>query len=285
MTAAQVPESKFLTVNGLRLHYLDWGNPMAPAVVCVHGLRGNAHAFDAFAARIRDRAHVLSLDVRGRGDSAWAPDGVYTADAYVSDFAGVTDALGLQKFTLIGTSMGGRIAMHYVGRHPERLERLIINDIGPDGEAGSDRITAEAASTPDFFGSLEEGIAYRSERLPAFRRLDEAEQRVQILHHLRADADGRWVWKNDPAFLRQRVLHGAESHSQLWEVLARVPCPTLLLWGTASDVLSEAQARRMIATLPHGELVPIPGVGHAPTLSEPAAVDALDRFLTAPVPA
>jgi pimeloyl-ACP methyl ester carboxylesterase len=160
---------------------------------------------------------------------------------------------------------------------------LVINDIGPDGEAGSDRITAEAASTPDFFSSLEDGIAFRSARMPAFSSLDETEQRVEILHHLREAPDGRWVWKNDPEFLRQRVQHGAESHPQLWDVLARVPCPTLLLWGTASDVLSEAQARRMIAVLPRGELAPIPGVGHAPTLREPAAVEALDRFLAVPV--
>src|SRR5438874_1814759 len=122
-----VPESKFLTVNGLKLHHLDWGNSSASALVCVHGFRGNAHAFDGLARRFRDRYHVLSLDVRGRGDSAWAKDGIYSLQAYVNDLEGVVDALGLQRFTLIGTSMGGRIGMTYAGRHPERLERLIIN--------------------------------------------------------------------------------------------------------------------------------------------------------------
>jgi len=85
MTTTVNAESRFLEVNGLRLHHVDWGNPAAPTIVCVHGFRGNAHAFDGFARRFRDRFHVLSVDVRGRGDSDWAADGVYTMDAYVSD--------------------------------------------------------------------------------------------------------------------------------------------------------------------------------------------------------
>jgi len=70
--------SVFLTVNGLKLHHLDWGNPDAPALVCVHGLSGNAHAFDGASRRLRDRFHVIAVDVRGRGDSAWSAEGAYT---------------------------------------------------------------------------------------------------------------------------------------------------------------------------------------------------------------
>ena len=276
------PESRFVYANGLRLHYLDWGNPQAADVVCIHGFRGNAHSFDGFACRFRDRFHVRCLDVRGRGDSDWAPDADYRMPAYVADFEGVVEALGLRRFTLIGTSMGGRIAMHYAGRHPERLERLVLNDIGPEAEAGSDRITAEAGQTPDSFTTLEDVMAYRAQIFPATARLSAEEQRTMALTHVRQGPDGRWIWKNDPAFLKQRAAGGAESYPHLWEVLAGLPCPTLLLWGTASDVLSESQARRIIATLPHGELVAVPGAVHAPTLTEPAAHQALEGFLARP---
>jgi len=85
----------------------------------------------------------------------------------------------------------------------------------------------------------------------------------------------------DPAYIEQRVQRGAPARPALWPVLERLACPTLVVWGTESDVLSEAQARRMVKALPRGELVAIPGVGHAPTLVEPAALAALERFLGA----
>jgi pimeloyl-ACP methyl ester carboxylesterase len=83
----------------------------------------------------------------------------------------------------------------------------------------------------------------------------------------------------DPEYIRQRVRIGAPQRPALWAALQRVTCPTLVVWGSDSDVLSEAQARRMVETLPRGELVAVPGVGHAPTLVEPAVVSALERFL------
>jgi pimeloyl-ACP methyl ester carboxylesterase len=98
---------------------------------------------------------------------------------------------------------------------------------------------------------------------------------------LRHRSDGRWAWKMDPAYIEQRVSRGAAEQADAWPVLAALDCATLVIWGTESDVLSGAQARRMVETLPRGELVPVPGVGHAPTLIEPAALSALDRFLPA----
>jgi pimeloyl-ACP methyl ester carboxylesterase len=277
------PESVFLQVNGLKLHHLAWGDPQAPALVCVHGLTGSGHAFDGLARRMSDRYRVIAVDVRGRGDSAWATDGEYTQQAYVADLEGVVDALGLGKFTLCGTSMGGRIAMEYAGRHPEKLERLIINDIGPDAEAGSDRITRNQANVPESFADLDEAVAYRAGTSPVFVNLPAAEQRERMGYELRAGEGGRLYWKHDPEFQRQRVTKGTPTYGYLWDVLKRLEMPVLLVWGGASDVLSEGQARRVVETLPRGELVAVPGVGHAPTLNEPAAVEALERFLT-PVP-
>jgi pimeloyl-ACP methyl ester carboxylesterase len=273
------PERRFVNVNGLRLHYLDWGNQAAPPLVCVHGFRGNAHAFDGPARRFRDRFHVIAPDVRGRGDSAWSPAGAYQISDYVSDLEGLVDALGLAAFSLIGTSMGGRIGMTYAGRHPERLDRLVINDIGPDNEPGSDRITGEAASTPESFADLEGVIAYRARLNPALARLSDEAQREQALYHVRPLADGRWVWKMDRTILKQRSASGASGYPELWDALATFQNPVLLVWGEKSDVLSEAQAKKIIATLPNGEMVTVSGAGHAPTLLEPAAIEALDQFL------
>src|SRR5688572_12637230 len=177
MTTTVTPISKFVEVNGLRLHYLDWGNHGSPVIVCVHGLTSHAHAFDGFARRCAGRFHVVSLDVRGRGDSAWSPAGEYTMAAYAADLATFVDTLGLTRFTLVGTSMGGRIGMHYATAHADRLERLVLNDIGPDAEAGSDRITAVGASRPASFTSLEDAVAYRARTVPAMANASAEVQR------------------------------------------------------------------------------------------------------------
>jgi pimeloyl-ACP methyl ester carboxylesterase len=282
MTTRLEPASQAIDVNGLRVHYLDWGNPGAPPVVCVHGYTSSAQAFNALARRFHDRYHFVAMDVRGHGESAWSPAGAYQYRDQVGDLAAVVDKLGLSRFTLIGTSMGGIIAMAYAGAHPDRLTHLVINDIGPDVEVGSQRITQMVGSRPDEFGTLDDAMAYRRQISPivAGRALDD--QRELALGVLRQRPDGRWMWKMDPAYIKQRVKIGPPERPALWPALQRVTCPTLVVWGSDSDVLSEAQARRMVDTLADGELVTVSGVGHAPTLVEPAVVTALERFLGRP---
>ena len=273
------PTSKLLTVNGLRIHYLDWGDAGAPPVVCVHGYTSSAQAFNAPARHFQDRFHLIAPDVRGHGESAWSPAGEYQYRDQVSDLAALVDQLGLARFILIGTSMGGIIAMAYAGAHPERLRGLVINDIGPDVEGGSQRITQMVGSRPEEFATLEDAMAYRRQMSPIAAGRSEEDQRELALGVLRQRPDGRWVWKMDPAYIQQRVQRGAPSRPALWPALERLACPTLVVWGTESDVLSEAQARRMVKVLPRGELVAVPGVGHAPTLVEPVVLAALERFL------
>lgn len=272
------PVSRFLTVNGLRVHYLDWGDASAPPVVCVHGYTSSAQAFNAPARRFQDRFHLIAPDVRGHGESAWSPAGEYQYRDQAGDLAALVDQLGLSRFTLVGTSMGGVIAMAYAADHGDRLRGLVLNDIGPDVEGGSQRITQMVGSRPEEFASLDHAMAYRREVSPIVAGRNVEDQRELALGVLRQRPDGRWIWKMDPAYIRQRVERGAPARPPLWPVLERLACPTLVVWGTESDVLSEAQARRMVKTLPHGELVAVPGVGHAPTLVEPVALEALERF-------
>ncbi len=279
MRTTKQPSSKTETINGLRLHYLDWGAAGQPAVVCVHGYTGSAQAFNALARQLCDRFHLIALDVRGHGESAWSPTGAYQYADQAGDLAQLVDRLGLDRFVLIGTSMGGIIAMAYAVAHPETLRGLVINDIGPDQEEGSARITGVVGSRPDDFASLEEAMEYRRQISPITAARPLADQRELALGALRQQANGRWAGKMDPAYIRQRVEQGPPRRPQLWPGLARLACPALVVWGTDSDVLSERQARRMVETLPDGELVAVPGVGHAPTLVEPAVVAALEQFL------
>ena len=279
MTTAIEPRSQTLSVNSLGVRYLEWGDAAAPPVVCVHGYTSSAEAFNAPARHFQDRFRLIVPDVRGHGESAWSPDGAYQYADQASDLGALVDALRLDRFVLIGTSMGGIIAMTYAGAHADRLAGLVLNDIGPDVEDGSKRITSMVGSRPEKFATLEDAIAWRRQSSPVTASRSAEDQRELALGVLRRDAAGAWIWKMDPAYIQQRVQQGPPRRPDLWPVLAKVPCPTLVVWGTASDVLSEAQAKRMVQVRPHGELVSVPGVAHAPTLVEPVVLGALERLL------
>jgi pimeloyl-ACP methyl ester carboxylesterase len=281
MTTPTQPMRKTLTVDGLALHYLEWGEAEAPPIVCVHGYTGSADAFNALARHLEHRYRILAPDVRGHGESAWSPTGAYSYADQAGDLAEFAKLLGLDRLVLVGNSMGGIIAMAYAAEHAERLLGLVIDDIGPDVEAGSQRITGLVGNRPDEFATLEEAMAYRRSVSPIVAGRSAEDQRELALGVLRRRPDGRWGWKMDPAYIEQRVKRGAPARPPLWPILQALPCPTLVVWGEESDVLSEAQARRMVDVLPRGELVRVPGIGHSPTLVEPVVLAALDRFLAA----
>jgi len=241
MTTMPEPASRTLDVNGLRVHYLDWGNLSAPPILCVHGYTSSAQAFNALARRLRDRHHVVAPDVRGHGESGWSPSGAYQYENQVGDLAALVDKLGLARFTLVGTSMGGIIAMAYAGAHPDRLARLLINDIGPDVEVGSQRITQMVGSRPDEFATLDDAMVYRRQMSPIVAGRSPEDQRELALGVLRQRPDGRWIWKMDPEYVRQRVRIGAPLRPALWPALQRVTCPT---WSCGGATATSSPSRR-----------------------------------------
>jgi pimeloyl-ACP methyl ester carboxylesterase len=121
-------QDKFVEVDGLQLHYVEWGQPESPAILLLHGFQSNAHTWDTFSASMADRYHVVALDQRGHGDSAWAPQGDYTADAFIRDIAGFVELLKLAPVSVVGHSMGGRHAAMLAADHPELIGKLVIVD-------------------------------------------------------------------------------------------------------------------------------------------------------------
>lgn len=286
MTTRSRGESGFVTANGLRLHYVDWGNPDAPHVVAVHGNGVNSGTFNGFARHFRDRFHIVAPDVRGHGDSEWSPDGIYGHDRYVSDLEGMVDELGLERFTLIGSSMGSTVSLHYIGKHPDRVERLVIVDLGldPEPNPGAQQMGAAIGASPDFFPTLDEAAAYRRTMQPSLARLSVEEQRSRAVQMFRQRPDGAWSWKSDPRLHRRQPGEARPQavpppRPNLWPVLEAVACPVLIVWGMDSTRLREPQANKMTATPRDGRLVAVPDVGHPPLLSEPASIAALEDFL------
>src|SRR5262245_51946695 len=121
-----------LTVHGQRFHLTEWGPAHAPAVLFLHGVTGHARTWDQEAAALASRYHVFALDQRGHGDSDPPLDGDYSLTALAGDIAAVVDALALARVSIVGLSLGGRAAIVHAARHPERVERLMVVDIGPD---------------------------------------------------------------------------------------------------------------------------------------------------------
>ncbi|MGH7906284.1 MAG: alpha/beta fold hydrolase [Candidatus Binataceae bacterium] len=273
------PESKFVTVNGLRLHYLDFGAPANPALVCIHGLTGNAHDFDSLAPHLARTYHLISLDVRGRGLSEWGPPEQYNIPVYAKDLVAFLDQLGIERMNLIGTSMGGRIAILYAGTHPGRVERLVLNDIGPALEpSASGSINQTVSGAPMEFSSLDEVIAYYR-RVQFGQRIDAAF--VERLKWSMKDAGGgKLTWRMDPAIRKPPPGLNPVRQIEFWAEYQKIEIPILILRGAESAILGPKMSARMCEVSRHARLVEVPGVGHPPSLAEPEALDALREFFS-----
>ena len=273
-------ESRYFSANGLKLHYLDYGNPSKPPLVCIHGLSGNAHNFDGLAAHLTNDYHVMSIDVRGRGDSAWGPSVEYAPPIYVSDLSVMLETLEIERVTLIGTSMGGIISMIFAGGYPHRVARLVLNDIGPEvNPAGLKRITDYFTEAPDNFADLNEVAAYYRANYPFLASASEAELHEFVRWAVKPAENGRLTWKIDPAVRNIPRTGTAARPLDMWVPYTRITARTLVIRGADSDILAHDTAERMCRVLPGSKLVEVAGVGHAPTLSEPVAVAAIREFL------
>jgi len=278
IAAEREPQDRWLTLRGLRFHYLDWGGEGLPALLCLHGTAQNAHTWDFTALTLCARYRVLALDQRGHGDTSWAPDGDYSLEAYVADLEAFVSALDLPEVTLVGLSMGGRNAFVYAARHPRKVRALVVVDTGPEvNTAGVQRI-GRFMAMEDVLDSFD-AFVQRTLRYNPLR--PEWLVRGSLRHNLVQRPDGRWTWKYDPAIRNPaRWAHGRPSPAVLWEAWRSLSCPVLLVRGEESDVLTAEVAQAMAQALPGCRLVTIPRAGHlVPGDNHPAWERALTAFL------
>jgi esterase len=240
------PSSHLVDVNGLTYRYLEWGDPRAPTVVLLHGLRSYAYTWDGVARALSGSFRLIAPDFRGRGDSEWDPEQDYYPDAYVADLESLIEELGLMRFALVGHSMGGTVAYAYAARHPERVQALVIEDIGPGSStdtAGAERVLREMAETPAGFASLDEVHAYWRRIRPGVT--DEA-LASRVENTVRPGADGRWEWKLDMAGIAAARRRSDPTRSiDLWACVDALRSPTLVIRGGRSDFLPAETCRAM----------------------------------------
>lgn len=269
---------EYVEVNGLRLHYRDWPStdPGAPTLLLLHGFTHHSRTWDSFAMSMRDRFRVLALDLRGHGESHWAPREQYSPIYLADDVEAVVRALGLQQFSLLGLSLGGRAAYTYASRRPPELSRLVIVDIAPQtAPEGAARVISTVTGAYEF-ASSDDAITYTQSLA---RNQNHDELRHRVLNNLVRLADGRWAYRYDRAFYEDpSVVTLPPEHG--WEALARIAVPTLLIQGAESDVLTPVLAARVVETVLGCRLVTIPGAGHVVHHGRPSEfAEAVRAFL------
>jgi pimeloyl-ACP methyl ester carboxylesterase len=261
------PEEKFAVVNGLRLHYLDWGTRGKPPLLLLHGLAVFARAWDHNARALRDVAQVVALDQRGHGDSDRAPCEGYRTEAYASDILGLADALGWERFSIVGQSMGGHNAMYFAATYPERVERLIISDMEPAMRLDLIAYMRDAERLPEY-DSLDDLIAENAARNP---RPGAELARHRAEHTVRRLPDGRLTVKYD--LWAPKCWEAID----LWPYLGQIRCPTLIVRGAESPVLRPEVLPRMVEAIPNCRFVEIAGAGHSIGLDNPTDFDVAVR--------
>jgi len=263
MTGDRPPSSHLIPVNGVTYRYLRWGEPHAPAVLMLHGLRSYAHTWDPVAAALSTSYQIVAPDFRGRGDSSWDPHRGYHTGVYVRDIEELAEGLGLARFAIVGHSMGGTVGYTYAARHPGQVRALVVEDIGPGssaGSAGAARILREVSGTPDSFGSLDEVRAYWRGIRPGITG-EALESRVG--HTVRRGADGRWHWKLDMrGIAAARRAGDPAGPDDLWARVDALACRTLVVRGARSDFLDAGTCRLMAERQPLLCWTEVAGAGH-----------------------
>lgn len=281
-SALSGPVSRTLISQRLRLHYADWGNAQAPPLILLHGGMDHCRSWDWVAQRLSPRWHVIAPDLRGHGDSAWAPGSTYMVANHIYDLAQLIHQLKLAPVTIVAHSLGGNIATRYAGLFPDTLAKLVsIEGLGQQHNPERAKVQihervakwveetrALAKRSPRRYATIEEAVARMKE---ANKRLSDEQATHLTQHGVTQNEDGTFTWKYDP-YSRPMAPYdmSREEVEQLW---SRISCPTLLCWGTESWHTDPAKDGRA-AHFPNARVVAFEGAGHW------VHHDQLDRFMT-----
>jgi len=275
-------EHRIATADGPKVYARDYSNEGAHRlpVICLHGLTRNSADFEDVAPRIvATGRRVIAIDARGRGKSENDPEPArYRADVYVGDVLRIMDTLNVPRAVFVGTSMGGVMTMLTASVAPARVAAAVLNDIGPGIDPrGIARIASYVGKSEPVDGWYDMTAAVRANNDAAFPGKDDEFWSVFTRRVARERDDGRIEFAYDPLIAQGFSNAPPPSLMPLFEALAAVP--VLVVRGRLSDLLSPEGVDAMKRAKPDLEVVEVPNVGHAPTLEEPEAWDAIAAFL------
>jgi pimeloyl-ACP methyl ester carboxylesterase len=282
VTHATWQDRYFQSADGLRLHYRDYAGALGRApVLCLPGLTRNCRDFETVAPRIQASRRVLSPDLRGRGLSQYDPNWRnYHPGTYVADVAALLAHAGVERVVVLGTSLGGIIAMMMAATMPGVLAGVILNDVGPEiAPEGLKRISSYVGKLAAVRNWNDAAAQARATNGVAWPDATD-EDWLRVARRVYREENGVPRLDMDPMIGEAVRAAPGDAAPDLWPLFAALsPIPVLALRGATSDVLSKGTFERMALEKPDLERVTVPGHGHAPTLDEPECVAAIDAFL------
>ena len=272
------PISHYTRVYDINLHAIRWGNPKNPTILALHGFGQTAHSWDLIGLSLAKDYHFISLDQRGHGDSDWSKDKDYSNKAYLNDLKTYIEINQLKSIILMGLSMGGKNAYSYVALNPSVVKGLIIVDAAPEtGDFGKQSIKRfleqvdKPASFDDFVDSVKEYNPHRN--------IDQI--RGSLINNLRQLTDGKWTWKYDKHLREHFGKTGNSKEADHWKYLKLIKCPTLIIRGENSQIVSQEIAETMLCHFKKGKLTTISDSGHLVPGDNPKAFhSAVTQFLS-----
>ena len=277
--AAVTPRSHYLDCAGRELHVTEWGAANAEVVVAWHGLARTGRDMDDIAAHLAQRWRVICPDTLGRGLSQWSPlpDAEYCNDFYTRQAVSLLDQLGIAQCHWLGTSMGGAIGLRAAATTLKgRIQRLVMNDIGPELAAPAVARICSYAGSPAAFATVSELETYFRSIYKPYGELSDAQWRRLTETGVRRLPDGQVTPHYDPAMVRQFIAH-PQDYDQ-WEAWDSLSLPVLVLRGAHSDLLLPGVAEAMRNRGPRAVVVTMADCGHAPALNTPAQFALVERF-------
>ncbi len=269
--------------DGIRLHYRDYPGPKSKApVICLPGLTRNARDFEPVAQMLGGKRRMLALEFRGRGESGYAKDPMsYVPLSYVQDVDVLLRELDLKNFILLGTSLGGIVSMLLAGAWKERLSGLILNDVGPEiGQSGAERIRSYIGQGRSFETWMHAARAMAEAQGDIYPAYGLEEWLRFAKRACKLGANGRITFDYDMKIAEPFKLPGGEAGVDLWPAFAALAdVPLLVMRGEKSDILEKTVGTKMIKKSEKAALATVKGVGHAPSLDEPDAQEAILQFL------
>lgn len=282
VAAAPYADRYFTVRDGLRLHYRDYpGSADKPPLLCLPGLTRNARDFTDFAERYSPRFRVIALDFRGRAGSDYDPvPARYIAPTYAGDVIELLDQMGIPQAIFVGTSLGGLVTMVVAATAPQRIAAAIINDVGPDvSPVGIDRILSYVGNDRRFASWDEAADSIAANYGGNFERFSHDDWVAMAKRNCREE-NGEIRFDYDMAIAEPFRTAGPAPQIDPWPFFNALGTkPLLVVRGENSDLLTAATTEKMQAAAPGMKLAVVAGVGHAPELSEPEAVAAIDAFL------
>ncbi|MDA1241298.1 MAG: alpha/beta hydrolase [Chloroflexi bacterium] len=275
MASPTKPRDEFVEVNSLKLHYREWGDIRSRrALLMLHGYAATAEMWSEVASELSREFRVIALDMRGYGQSDRADDMDYTRSAQLEDLEAFIDSLGLRSVTLVGHSMGGALAICYAAEHPEVVTALVAIEAVPEVLRSGIEGIRRLLMTGESFSSVDQAMeAFRA--LQPYAVNEQLERRVMSV--LRADASGRLVWDFDEAFRDPQIRPpepdpGQRRLSDLWDSADRIQCPTMIIRGQDTDMLTPEAIQRLHRRIPGSRVSLIEDAGHQVPTDQPGAL-------------